>query len=127
MTTRLILMVDDDPAILYLAKVGLKRMTGWRVITATSGEEGLAIAIAEQPDAILLDMMMPGMDGLTTLKQLQANPKIDHIPVIFLTAKTQTSDKLHFSGQGAAGLIPKPFDPNTLAAEVKALLGEKIG
>lgn len=120
-------MIDDDPAIVYLAKVGLKRMSEWKVVTAFSGEEGLAIAEAEQPDVILLDMMMPGMDGLTTLKHLQANPKIGHIPVIFLTAKTQTSDKLHLSGKGAVGLIPKPFDPNTLAAEVKAWLDGKMG
>lgn len=120
--TRFILIVDDDPSILYLAKLGLQRVAGWKVVTAPSGSAGLAIAESQQPEAILLDMMMPGMDGLTTLQQLQANPKIQQIPVIFLTAKTQASDRLQLSDTGVAGLIPKPFNPNTLAAEVEALL-----
>ena len=124
MTLHSILMIDDDPGISYLAKMGVTRSKDWTVSTATSGQEGLAIAQTEQPDAILLDMMMPGMDGLATLKQLQEHPKTQHIPVIFLTAKPQTSDQLQLGEKGAAGLISKPFDPNVLADQIEKILAK---
>ena len=125
MTLRSILMIDDDSSISYLAKMGMKRAKGWTVSTATSGEAGLAIAESDQPDAILLDMMMPGMGGLATLKRLQANPKIQHIPVIFLTAKAQASDNFQICEEGAAGLIVKPFDPNILADQIEEILAKQ--
>ena len=126
MMARFVLVIDDDPSILYIAQLGLKQNTGWKVLTANSGQEGLAIAEAEQPDVILLDMMMPIMDGLSTLRQVKANPKTRHIPVIFLTAKAQSADRNNFYAQGAQGLIPKPFDPTTLADQVEAFLTEKL-
>ncbi len=122
MLDKLILIIDDDPSILYIAELGLQRSVGWSVMTASSGQAGLAIAESNQPDAILLDMMMPGMDGLSTLKQVKANPKTKHIPVIFLTAKAQPADRSSFYAAGAQGLIPKPFNPNTLAAQVEGFL-----
>ena len=125
MKPRFILMIDDDPAISYLAEMGVRRSKGWTVSTATSGASGLAIAESEQPDAILLDMMMPGMDGLATLKQLRSNPKIQHIPVIFLTAKAQASDSVEIRKEGAAGLIAKPFDPNLLADQIEEILAKQ--
>lgn len=123
MTPRFILIIDDDPSILQVAKLTLKRAVGWKVAIANSGETGIALAEAEQPDAILLDMMMPVMDGLATLEKLKARAKTHHIPVIFLTAKTQASDRRQFYGAGVQGLIAKPFEPDDLAAKVEAFLG----
>ena len=122
MTVKRILLVDDEASILAVARVGLKRM-GWSVLTAASGQEGIALAVAEQPDAIVLDVMMPEMDGLATLKQLQDNPQVKDIPVIFLTAKTQKADRRRFYASGIKGFITKPFDPTTLASQISGFLG----
>jgi CheY-like chemotaxis protein len=127
MIAKFVLIIDDDPSILYIAKLGFQKRLGpqklgWSVLTANSGQEGLAIAESQQPDVILLDMMMPKMDGLSTLKQIKANPKTQHIPVIFLTAKAQSTDRNHFCNEGAHGLIPKPFDPTLLPEQVEGLL-----
>ncbi|AFZ38112.1 response regulator receiver protein (plasmid) [Stanieria cyanosphaera PCC 7437] len=122
MTVKRILLVDDEASILAVARVGLKRM-GWSVLTAASGQEGIALAETEQPDAIVLDVMMPEMDGLATLKQLQDNPQVKDIPVIFLTAKTQKADRRRFYASGIKGFITKPFDPTTLASQISGFLG----
>jgi CheY-like chemotaxis protein len=121
MTPKRILLVDDEASILSVARIGLKR-AGWSVLTAASGKEGIAKAVAEQPDAIVLDVMMPEMDGLETLKQLQDNPQVQHIPVIFLTAKVQQSDRRRFYASGIKGFITKPFDPTTLASQISGFL-----
>lgn len=121
MTVKRILLVDDEASILAVARVGLKRM-GWSVFTASSGQEGIALAETEQPDAIVLDVMMPEMDGLATLKQLQDNPQVKDIPVIFLTAKTQKADRRRFYAFGIKGFITKPFDPTTLASQISGFL-----
>lgn len=122
MTVKRILLVDDEASILAVARVGLKRM-GWLVLTAASGQEGIALAVAEQPDAIVLDVMMPEMDGMATLKQLQNNPLVKNIPVIFLTAKVQKADRRRFYASGIKGYITKPFDPTTLASQISGFLG----
>lgn len=122
MTVKRILLVDDEASILAVARVGLKR-AGWSVLTAASGKECIAKAETEQPDAIVLDVMMPEMDGLATLKQLQDNPQIKHIPVIFLTAKAQKADRRRFYASGVQGFITKPFDPTTLASQISGFLG----
>ena len=122
MTPKRILLVDDEASILSVARIGLKR-AGWSVLTAASGKEGIAKAVAEQPDAIVLDVMMPEMDGLETLKQLQDNPQVQQIPVIFLTAKVQQSDRRNFYASGIKGFITKPFDPTTLASQISGFLG----
>ena len=122
MTVKRILLVDDEPSILAVARVGLKR-AGWTVLTAASGSECIAKAETLKPDAIVLDVMMPKMDGLATLKQLQDFPVAKHIPAIFLTAKAQKTDRCRFYASGVRGFITKPFDPTTLASQISGFLG----
>lgn len=121
MTVKHILLIDDEASILTLACISLER-TGWSVSTAASGKEGIAKAETLKPDAIVLDVMMPEMDGLATLQQLQDNSQIKDIPVIFLTAKTQQSDRHRFYASGIKGFITKPFDPTTLASQISGFL-----
>ena len=116
-----ILFVDDDPDIRSIAQMSLTIVGGWQVKTAASGPEAIAIADAEPPDVIMLDVMMPGMDGLTTLQGLRASARTASIPVIFLTAKVQKDELDRYRAAGA-GLIAKPFDPMTLPREVSRLL-----
>lgn len=126
MTSRQILLIDDELDIQTVAKIGLTLSTDWQVITANSGEIGLDVAIANMPDAILLDVTMPGMDGLATLSALKANDNTADIPIIFLTAKAQAADRRRFYEAGAAGVITKPFDPNTLASQIAGFLAWTI-
>jgi CheY-like chemotaxis protein len=118
-----ILLIDDEEVIREVTQLSLEIVGGWEVLTARSGTEGLAIASAEQPDAILLDMVMPDMDGATTLERLQANCVTQAIPVILLTAKLQSSDPRWVTDLGAAGFIAKPFDALNLARQVAEALG----
>lgn len=118
-----ILVIDDEDDIREVAKLCLEMVGGWEVLTAGSGSEGLTLAVAEQPDAILLDVMMPDMDGLATFQQLQANIVTQHIPVILLTAKVQPADRHRFAELGVAAMIAKPFNPLNLAGEVAEALG----
>lgn len=123
MTAKQILVIDDEDDIRKLIQTCLEIMGGWQVLTATSGSEGLLLAQAAQPDAILLDVMMPDMDGPTTFQQLQANPATKHIPVILLTARGRTANHHHlFAELGVTGLINKPFNPHKLADQVAAIL-----
>lgn len=101
----------------------LEMMAGWEVRTASSGEEALAMAAAHPPDAILLDVMMPVMDGPATLARLRAEPATAGVPVVFLTAKAQAADQRRLAEMGAAGVLAKPFDPMTLADQVSRTLG----
>lgn len=123
MATKKILVIDDEDDIREVAQVSLEMIGSWVVVTAGSGPEGLAKAEAEQPDAILLDVMMPDMDGPTTFQHLQQRPGICHIPVLLVTAKVQASDQRRFASLGVQGVIAKPFDPLTLADQVAATLG----
>ena len=123
MTAKRILIVDDEEDIREVAQLTLEAVGGWKVLTAASGNEGLAKAEAEQPDAILLDIMMPDLDGLTTFQKLQANPVTQDIPVILLTAKVQVADRLRFAELGLTAMIFKPFDPMALADQVADVLG----
>lgn len=123
MATKHILIIDDEDDIREVAQVSLETISNWEVVTASSGHEGLVKAEAEQPDAILLDVMMPDMDGPTTFQQLQNTPAICHIPVILMTAKVQASDQRRFASLGVKGVIAKPFDPLTLAEQVTQTLG----
>jgi CheY-like chemotaxis protein len=118
-----VLIVDDEADIRRIARLSLSRLGGMEVVEASSGEEGLRTARESAPDAILLDVMMPGMDGPTTLKSLRSFPETARIPVVFLTAKALTSEIARLREQGVAGVLTKPFDPMTLAAELKAALG----
>ncbi len=116
-----LLIVDDEDDIRLIARMSLERIGGWEVLDAGSAEAAVAAARSGPLDAVLLDVMMPGVDGPGTLELLR--PVIGaETPVIFLTAKTQTADRERLSELGAAGLIAKPFDPMTLPDEVSAQL-----
>lgn len=118
-----ILIIDDAEDIREVAQVSLEVVGGWEVLTASSGIEGVAKAVAQQPDAILLDVMMPYQDGPTTFLQLQANSATQHIPVILLTAKALAGDRRMFADLGVASVIAKPFEPMSLASQVAQVLG----
>jgi DNA-binding response OmpR family regulator len=123
MTSKQILVIDDEDDIRQLIQTCLEIMGGWKVLTATSGNQGLFLAQSSQPDAILLDVMMPDMDGLTTFQKLQANQATKHIPVILLTARGRNNDKILFNNLGVVrGIISKPFNPQKLAVQVAAAL-----
>lgn len=122
MTVKRVLIVDDDPGISQIVQISLKAIAGWEVLMASSGQAGLKLAEAECPDAILLDVMMPGMDGITTLNKMQANPILRSIPVILLTAKAQTSEQQQFSELPIAGVITKPFTAPNLVKQMRSLL-----
>ncbi|MEA5465814.1 response regulator [Leptothoe sp. PORK10 BA2] len=119
---RQILLIDDETDIQTVIKIGLTLSTDWVITTANSGEAGLEVAIATPPDAVLLDVAMPGMDGLATLAALQKNEATSQVPVIFLTAKAQAADRRRLYEAGASGVITKPFDPTTLASQVAGFL-----
>jgi CheY-like chemotaxis protein len=123
MNSRRILLVDDDDTIREVAQLTLEAVGGYQVSTASGGAEGVAKAVAERPDAILLDMMMPGMDGPSAAAQLRACDATREIPVVFLTAKMAVLDRSAWSGLGVVGIIPKPFDPMQLPDQVAAALG----
>ncbi|MEH1819867.1 MAG: response regulator [Nostoc sp.] len=121
--SRNILIVDDEEDVQAIAKLGLEMGAGWNVLTACSGREALNIAANSKLDVILLDMMMPDMDGRATLQQLKANPITKSIPVILLTAKVQESDRESFHGLDVAAVFAKPFRPLKLAAQISEALG----
>jgi CheY-like chemotaxis protein len=100
-------------------------VAGWEVIKASSGAQGLARAEKHQPDAILLDVMMPGMDGPTTFRELRKNPATARIPVLLLTAKVQGADQRRFADLGVVAVLFKPFDPMTLSTQIASALGWK--
>jgi CheY-like chemotaxis protein len=118
-----ILIIDDEDDIREVAALSLETVAGWQVYMANSGAQGLARAIEHRPDAILLDVMMPGMDGPTTFRELRKNPITARIPVLLLTAKVQSSDQRRFADLGVEAILFKPFDPLTLANQISTVLG----
>ncbi|MGK7902072.1 MAG: response regulator [Hormoscilla sp.] len=126
MTVKQILVIDDEADIREVAQLSLEISSGWEVMTAASGRDGLATAEAQQPDAILLDVMMPDMDGPTTFQKLQNNPSTKNIPVIFLTAKVQAAEQLRYAQLGVTTVLTKPFDPVMLANQIAAALGWQL-
>jgi len=118
-----ILVIDDEDDIREVAQLSLETIAGWEVYSASSGEEGIRVAAEQRPDAILLDVMMPEMDGPSTFRALQANEATAGIPVILLTAKVQASDRSRFEGLGVTAVLTKPFDPMELSQDVAAALG----
>lgn len=116
-----LLLVEDEADIRLVARLALKR-AGFEVATATNGEEAVAAAAERRPDVILLDWMMPGMDGPAACSRLKADPGTRDIPVIFLTAKSQQSEIARGLALGALGYIVKPFDALTLGERVRQLL-----
>jgi CheY-like chemotaxis protein len=123
MVTKRILVVDNEEYIQEVTKICLETVAGWEVLTAGSGKEGISKAEAFQPDVILLDVMMPDMDGPTTYEKLQENPATKAIPVILLTAKIQASDRRRYAKLGIMAAIAKPFNPLELADQVANALG----
>jgi CheY-like chemotaxis protein len=122
MVSKCVLVIDDEADIREIAKMSLQFTKNWTVITAASGEEGMAIAQDQQPDAILLDVMMPGMDGLEMLKALQKNPITQKIPVILLTATSKVVTQQSYVKLGAKAVLIKPFDPGLIANQVEQIL-----
>jgi len=118
-----ILIIDDEEDIREVAALSLETVAGWEVMMASSGAQGLARAIDYQPEAILLDVMMPGMDGPTPFLELRKNPATAHIPVLLLTAKVQSSDQRRFADLGVNAVLFKPFDPLTLSTQIAGVLG----
>ncbi len=114
----LILVVDDDAAVRDLARLALAEVGGFTVRACASGAEAIAAAGEFKPDLVLLDEFMPDMDGLDTLLALRGQPQMEHVPVVFLTAKTGGADVRRYRSAGAAGLIAKPFSPLALSDEV---------
>jgi CheY-like chemotaxis protein len=123
MSAKHILVIDDEKNLCSVIQACLEHLGGWRVSIAHKGSEGLLLAATQVPDAILLDVMMPDMDGIAMFRLLQNNAATRGIPVIFLTAKVQALDLSEFSQLGVAGVIAKPFDPLSLAQQVAEVLG----
>jgi CheY-like chemotaxis protein len=119
-----IMMVEDEPDIQAVARVALEAVGGFAVEMCSSGIEALQRVREIDPDLILMDVMMPGMDGPSTLKRLRENPETAGYPLIFMTAKVQAHEVSRYKEIGALGVIAKPFDPMTLAASVKSLWEE---
>ncbi len=124
MSTRCVLIIDDEDDIREVAQISLETMASWDVLTAASGPEGVKLAETEQPDLILLDLMMPAMDGFSTLQVLQNNSRTQHIPVIFLTAKVRSRlIQDHSHALSAVGVITKPFNAIDLADQISEIVG----
>jgi two-component system, OmpR family, alkaline phosphatase synthesis response regulator PhoP len=116
-----LLLAEDEPDVQLIARLSLKK-AGFQVATVNNGMEALERVMSDRPDVILLDWMMPDMDGFETCKRLKANPATQDIPVIFLTAKVQETEVAKALALGAAGCIGKPFDALTLGDQVRAIL-----
>ena len=118
-----VLLIDDEDDIRKVARLSLARVGKMDVCDAAGGLEGIRRAQEEKPDVILLDVMMPGLDGPSTFAALRSNPQTADIPVVFLTAKAMPAEIERLKGLGARGVLIKPFDPMTLPAQLRAVLG----
>ncbi len=124
MTTREVLVVDDDDSVREITQLTLETVAGWHVRTASGGAMALEMLRERRPELVLLDVMMPGMDGPATFRAMQADPLLRDVPVVFLTAKLQIGGGAQpWDGLDVAGVISKPFDPMSLAAQVSDLVG----
>jgi CheY-like chemotaxis protein len=117
-----VLIVDDDEDIRLVSEIAVRRIGKWDAVVAATGEEALESARTEQPDVILLDVMMPSLNGPATLALLREEPATAGIPVIFLTAKVQKHEVERYMALGATGVIRKPFDVMTLADEIRRIV-----
>jgi CheY-like chemotaxis protein len=121
--SKTILVIDDDDDIREIAQLTLEVGASWHVLTAAHGTAGADAARTSRPDAILLDVMMPGIDGPATLELLRQDDRTRDIPVIFLTAKINPGERERLLALGVAGVLAKPFDPMTLPTSINTLLG----
>ena len=117
-----VLIIDDEDDIRQIARFALNKVAEWEVVDSGSAEEGVRLAASELPDAILLDVLMPGMDGPAALAELKKNPATSAIPIVFLTARGLPEEIDRLKKSGAAGVITKPFDPMTLAEDMASIL-----
>jgi DNA-binding response OmpR family regulator len=117
-----VLIIDDEEDVREIAKMGLEMAANWTVLTASSGTEGLNIACDKQPDLILLDWMMPVLNGKQTLEKLKSAAETADIPVILMTAKTETAIKEHLQDLAIVGIITKPFRPLQLPDRIAEVL-----
>ncbi len=122
MSGKRVLVIDDEETIQTVIQFGIKLTIGWQVLIASSGAEGIQTAQAEKPDVILLDVMLPDMDGIHILKALQAHAETKDIPVIFLTAQAQTAETPQLGDLGVKGMIPKPFNSLHLPEQISRIL-----
>lgn len=122
MATRRVLVIDDDEVVCEVVRGCFEDVAGWEVSIASSGQEGLERVLTESPDAIVLDMMMPKMDGITFLRALSDNPTIYPIPVVLLTSRVDLTDPDTFPMMGVRGAIVKPFNPFVLIKQVTEFL-----
>ncbi|MEG4066598.1 response regulator [Microcoleus sp. Pol11C2] len=120
-----ILIVDDQEHLRELIQLCLEDLAGWNTLVAKSGQECLQILQTQRPNAILLDVSMPGMDGFAVCQILQSDPITRSIPVILVTARVLSTDMAEFAKIGVAGLICKPFEATTLPGKVAEILGWK--
>ena len=116
-----LMYVDDDDDIREIVELSLGLDGSMRVSSSAGGEQALADMREQRPDLVVLDVMMPGMDGPSLLKRMRADPQLQHIPVIFMTAKASSQEASRFGDLTAIGVIAKPFDPMGLSAQVRAL------
>ena len=122
-----ILYVEDEPDVQAVARLALEVLGKFTIEVCSSGHEALAKAPSFRPDLILLDVMMPGMDGVSTLKAFKQSPVLSLIPVIFMTAKTQPSEVTRYKELGAIDAIAKPFDPMKLSSLVAGIWSKYYG
>lgn len=116
-----IMHVEDDPSIQQVAKIALEAVGGFTVHTCSSGQQALDDYQAFAPQLILLDVMMPGMDGPTTLQQLRQQFDLSKVPAVFMTAKVQSSEVESYKALGAADVVVKPFDPMALSGQIRRI------
>jgi two-component system, OmpR family, response regulator len=122
-----ILYAEDEPDIQSVAKLALEVLGGYEVLLCSNGTDVLERVCGFDPGLILLDVMMPDLDGPATLRRLRADPNTAKIPVIFLTAKAQSSEVKNYQALGALDVIAKPFDPMLLATQVQKIWGQAYG
>jgi CheY-like chemotaxis protein len=122
MKPKKVLVIEDEDGLREIIQFSLEAVAGWEAICAASGQEGIAIAQAELPDAILLDVMMPEMDGIETLKHLRVDARTQNIPTIFLTAKARGSEQQQFMELGVLGVITKPIKAQDLVEQIESIL-----
>jgi len=122
-----ILYVEDEPDIQAVARLALEAIGGFQVLVCSSGVEALEKAAAFKPDLLLLDVMLPDMDGPSTLQALRSLPALGATPAMFMTAKVQPAEIAHFKSLGAIDVIAKPFDPMQLSGQIRDIWGRRRG
>ena len=121
---RKVLIIEDEPEIRAILALSLQHVGGWQTVLANDGIEGIEKALQEGPDLIVLDAMMPRLDGYATCRRMKQDDRLSSIPVVFLTARTDPRDTNRAMRAGAAGWVAKPFDPLSLAGQIAQIADE---